>query len=289
MPKINIVIIHGIGNQQEGYAKLLVRGLTAEFTRQVNSLLKVSSDYSQQLQIKEILWGDILGENQAKLKAILQDVHNGNIRQKNLFRWINLKISSLRTSIATEFIGDILGYQNKKTTDKIHQRILDGITSLSASGEKENITFISHSLGTVISSDFIYEQQKTNDAMRYKFQLNNFFTLGSPLALFSLRYGQDMFTKPIMIEEPHGRWINIYDKDDPIAYRLKPLNDAYDKAVLKDLEVDTGIFGFAHVRYWKNKAVHNAIGRKLALDWIRLNNKLDDKVISRPYQDYDKI
>lgn len=187
----------------------------------------------------------------------------------------------LRTSFAAEFVCDITSYNEKGSKDLILQRIKDSIQPVINPPVVQNLTFISHSLGTVIASDFVREEEAF---------VSNFFTMGSPLPLFSLQFGgPDIFTNPPGIKDPQGRWVNIYDKGDPIAYPLKPLNEAYNRAVLKDREVKVGMFGVSHVKYWTHRKVHSIIARKLALDWLRLNNKLDKEKLDKLHADYDKL
>jgi len=77
-------------------------------------------------------------------------------------------------------------------------------------------------------------------------------------------------------------------KMTPLAFKIKPLNDAYKQAVLENQEINTGIFGLAHVKYWNSPDMHTIIGRKLAIDWIRLNNKLSTGDVDSLYQQYDQ-
>jgi hypothetical protein len=93
--------------------------------------------------------------------------------------------------------------------------------------------------------------------------------------LFSLQCGPDGFSKPITIEDENGRWVNILDPDDPIGYKLKGLNDAYDKAVAADCEINTGGFGISHLKYWDNRMVQRMMARKLAIDWASTNGLID--------------
>ena len=116
--------------------------------------------------------------------------------------------------------------------------------------------------------------------------MSNFFTMGSPLALFALRYGAELFNKPINVDGA-GRWVNILDKDDPIAYPLRELNEEYKAVVLADLEVNVGLWGIAHVQYWKNQSVHRIIAAKLALDWLRINNRLPAGDLQKMQEKYD--
>ncbi len=108
--------------------------------------------------------------------------------------------------------------------------------------------------------------------------------------LFSLRFGgPEAFTKPISVENPTGRWVNIVDEDDPVGMPLKVLNDAYNKVVLKDVIINSGVYGISHLGYFKqsSKAL-DIICQKLAIDWVALNQKLPQEKIDKLYQDYDQ-
>ena len=58
--------------------------------------------------------------------------------------------------------------------------------------------------------------------------------------------------------------------------------------VWADREVNVGPLGIAHVQYWKDAKVHKIIAHKLALDWLRINNKLDTKIIERLSRGYEE-
>ena len=98
-----------------------------------------------------------------------------------------------------------------------------------------------------------------------------------------------MFTSPISVESPTGRWVNIFDEDDPVGMPLKVLNEAYDKVVLKDVLVNSGVYGISHTKYFKRSSkVLDIICQKLAIDWIALNQKLPQGEIERLYAEYDR-
>lgn len=99
----------------------------------------------------------------------------------------------------------------------------------------------------------------------------------SLMALFALQYGIDLFKSPMHVEDTEGQWINIFDLDDPIAYPLKNLNDAYAKAVPVDRPVNTGGFGVSHTRYFGDSEAQETIAGKLGVDWLRLNKKSIDR------------
>ena len=98
-----------------------------------------------------------------------------------------------------------------------------------------------------------------------------------------------MFTSPISVESPTGRWVNIFDEDDPVGMPLKVLNEAYDKVVLKDVLVNSGVYGISHTNYFKRSSkVLDIICQKLAIDWVALNQKLSPPEIEKLYAEYDR-
>ncbi len=323
MPKLHIAIIHGIGKNGPGFSKDLTDKIAKEFNGILVKILKTSEDYSKDLNFIEIVWDDILAINQAKLADIFRkEFLKRDLKEKaHIFAWVatylgvvagfhfifrnpwlmaifafvmfflgKTMLEKLRTGIAAEFINDIISYRDPIAQKLIFERIKEKLKPLvDASKNETHVHFISHSLGTVIASDYVWTAQKSGDLFDQRLSLSNFFTMGSPLALFSLQFGgPEIFSKPITIQDPDGRWVNIYDNDDPIAYPLKCLNDAYDRAVLKDQEVNVGWFGLAHVNYWKSKKVAKIIARKFALDWLKLNGKISNAEFQEMLGSYDK-
>ncbi len=282
--KIYVLIVHGIGRPLPGYAAPLMQGLREKFNFFLQTQLKSKADFSNELDMREVIWDGVLAENQAKLAGLLKKGFNDN--QAHGFRSVLTKVFSfvtrpllkLRTDFAAEAIGDIIGYKNSEAYPRIQQcfvDVIDRILPLSINpADKQHLTVIAHSLGTVISSDFIYDRQKKFGQVHENFAFCNLFTLGSPLALFALQYGIELFKSPIRLEDSSGQWINIFDLDDPVAYPLKNLNKAYNQAVSADQEVNTGGFGISHTRYFENSNVQELIAKKLAQDWLILNEKV---------------
>jgi hypothetical protein len=97
-----------------------------------------------------------------------------------------------------------------------------------------------------------------------------------------------MFTAPVMMEHPRGRWVNIYDKDDPIGMPLKTLNAAYDQAVLKDVQADAGDYLISHLGYFSQQEILGIMARKISLDWVAANHPLPADQIEQLYEAYDK-
>lgn len=283
--KINVIIVHGIGKPSPGYAQKLIKGLTEKFNLALQERLRTTENQSYNIVIREIIWDDVLAVNQDKLAALLK---KGFVEHRpkgfrafasKMFSFVTAPIFRLRTDFAAESISDIIGYKNSEAYPKIQERIKKVLSSMEDSsampGEKQYMSIIAHSLGTVIASDFVYDQLKAHHIFHKWFLFSNFFTLGSPMALFALQYGVELFKSPVPLEYKHGQWINIFDLDDPIAYPLKNLNEAYDAAVHVDQEVNTGGFGVSHTRYFDNQDVQNIIAQKLALDCLRINGRIE--------------
>ena len=74
-----------------------------------------------------------------------------------------------------------------------------------------------------------------------------------------------------------GQWVNIYEKDDIMAYPLRPLSDAYAGVVEEDRAVTVkglpiSMTPLVHPFYWSDRAVIRPIARRLAESWLRLNS-----------------
>jgi hypothetical protein len=110
-----------------------------------------------------------------------------------------------------------------------------------------------------------------------------FYTLGSPIAMWSLRYPN--FGVPIAVPSPElskyypnlkGEWVNFYDEDDVIGYPLKTLNEAYRKAIKADRQINAGGLlsswnPASHLGYWTDNDVTKPIAQELVRTWRAVN------------------
>jgi hypothetical protein len=109
--------------------------------------------------------------------------------------------------------------------------------------------------------------------------LSLFYTMGSPIALWSLRYpsfGEPIRfpTRTLAVHHPglQPRWVNFYDPDDVIGYPLKPLNARYRAAVSEDRPVNVGSWltkwnPLSHVGYWNDGKVADGVAEGLIDTW----------------------
>lgn len=260
-----IYAIHGVGHQDPDYSQV--------FREDIRELLNDYSSADQthiKIHFKEILWSDITQDIQDELGNRFETVQGmGQRRLRGMM--LNL-------------IGDALAYQDsirgRAVYQAIHQRIdqaRQAVESAIDADDTFEISFVAHSLGSVIASDYWYDH-------RHEFTLCNFFSMGSPIALWAMRAGHpDAADQPLQVERPHGVWINIYDDDDIIGWPLRVINDHYLNAVDFDYQAQIGgpisrTTPLSHRGYWTDGNAQKPIAKKLALDQERfVNNTVFDK------------
>ncbi len=282
--RLAVAVIHGIGKQNPNFADELCKKLTQEFSK---NLPKNVSDPDSQLVIQPIHWAPVMQKEE-------------DLLWKRLSKSGGLDFIKLR-QFMVEFGADALAYQplpgERAIYDAIHGAIAQGFNKLAEkAGADAPLCVIAHSLGSVIASNYLYDLQKGFHFCPDTVQEHNhqtplemgetlafLYTLGSPIALWSLRYTN--FGIPIAVPSPklehhhagiNGEWINFYDTDDVIGYPLRPLNDDYRKMVKKDIAINAGSFWvswspLAHMEYWLDDDVIDPIAKSLAKAWKKIN------------------
>ena len=305
--KIGILLVHGIGTEHAEWAEEIIPRIQEAILSEARKLLPENPPRNaDEIAVMEsVYWADTLNEKQRVLEERLNQAQEPlrlTLRLWLSFRWLWRLLAWWLRRKEYEFVSrsvaDVIGYLQTDAEKLVHQRMEQALDRLVGDvgvvGRKAPLTIVSHSLGTVISSDFVYDQTKKRRAagkagFHEKAQLENFFTVGSPLALFSIKYGgPDAFKNPISVESSQGRWINIRDADDPIGMPLKVLNEAYDRVVQRDVRVNAGLYLISHMRYFRDRDTLKIIGGKVALDWIALNGRLPKERVSGLRARYDE-
>ena len=202
------------------------------------------------------------------------------------------------------FVGDALAYDRSRDASN-YEAILaslgEGLAGLArTAGDDAPLCVIAHSFGTVVTSDYVYDFQRStpgHDAVPLRVReaggdtplargetLTWFYTMGSPMALFGLRYPDARLDRPIAFpgalaarDWPSlAEWVNLYDKDDIIAYPLRPLSCEYEAVVKEDRAVEVKGLPVAatplvHLYYWADETVMRPIAKALADGWRKLN------------------
>ncbi len=250
-----VFIIHGVGDQDKGYSM--------PFQKKLKKFIKSYSNVPNtniKTILKEIRWSPITQKIQDKLAKRFS-------KQKLGFKTFR--------KIMLNLIGDALAYQDSDRGDEVYKDIHASIDKARADVDKivgnnpVEYTIVAHSLGSVIASDYCYDNT-------HSFKLTNFFTMGSPIALWTMRAGDPKNADtPVQVDDTNGAWINIFDDDDIIGWPLRVINKHYRKAV--DFDYNTEIGGFldrehplSHRGYWKDGNAVKPIAKKIALDQERL-------------------
>jgi hypothetical protein len=214
-----IVFVHGMGEQLPGSYNTFGERLRIAYESALKKTEKPRLTSSNAFEWEEAYWADITQPDQQVMKSM-----------------VGMKGKLREFSIGS--IGDVVAYSKLAyPPDKygeIQKRFAVTINKLSDKAYKNSdtqasLTVIAHSLGSVIASDGIYDLISKN-AFPQNLKLDNFFTMGSPIALYGLRYGLENFSKPVRPK----LWVNFYYPQDLIAFPLKILNSAYASAVDED-------------------------------------------------------
>lgn len=281
--KIAVGIIHGIGRHKPDFHEELAAAMTERLSLICPEI---------ELVTEGIYWADITERMEEKLLGKLAPY---KLRWDD---WIDAR------GFMVGFAGDAIAYQPIPREDNphphefiytdIHERVARALQCLAIrAGATTPLCLIGHSLGTVVASNYLYDLQNRklppriqsiiaqgNFPLEKGETLSHLFTMGSPIALWTLRY--DDFGKPVAVPAPKfrhlrvGEWVNFYDKDDVIAYPLKPLSEPYNKAVTEDIEVNNpGIMAWtplgSHAGYFRSAAIQKRICHSLAQMYRILN------------------
>ncbi|WNB93868.1 chemotaxis protein [Bacillus sp. NEB1478] len=282
--KIAVAVLHGIGDQKEDFSDLFSEELTKRFSQNVKPYLP---EPDGELIIQPIYWGSVFNEKE-------------NEMWNSLSSGARLDFAKMRKFVV-QFFGDAIAYQPSANPNpnyiKVHEIVARGLQKLSQdAGADAPLFIVAHSLGTVITSNYFYDLQyiphKIHSTVKQEIQdsplekgetFAGFYSLGSPLAIWSLRYAD--FDKPISVPSPllknyypdlTSGWINMYDKDDVFGYPLKPLNEQYKHAITQEIEINSGDLinswtPFSHMYYFTTKDIIKQIGDDLAESWKKIN------------------
>ncbi len=161
-----------------------------------------------------------------------------------------------------DLILDIGNYHLASAKDRLayYRPIEEAVTSLRATGSKEEIHILAHSLGTVITYDWLYSLAPKS------YPIKSLHTIGSPLNKFwyldhsrSRRRGD----KDCLANLPGVRWTNYWAYSDFISGSLARYTSSSARISNKRLRW-LGLAFVSHVRYWENLVVLDAIRDELA-------------------------
>jgi hypothetical protein len=277
--KVAVAVLHGIGKQTPTFADKMIKEISS----------RCRKTCGDDIVIRSIYWAPVMQQEEEKLWH--------RLLEGGLMDFVKLR------RFLIDFMADALAYQptpsDRSAYDGIHKVCAQTLRRLAQdAGDHAPLCVVAHSLGSVIASNYIYDLQVDprkhiiSEMVRESMgdtplergeTLTLLYTLGSPIALWSLRYRD--FGKPIQIPSPllhthypqlQGEWVNFYDADDVVGFPLKELNDDYGLVVSADREINVGsIFGswnpLSHLAYWTDHDVLDPIAKKLVEVWKTVN------------------
>lgn len=295
--RLAVLIVHGVGAQTKGFSLPMEKNLKKHFIKALEHMKVPDPPKPKEALIfKEGLWADITQIGQDKLKELLFDDKNTKMD------WLKVRKFFINN------LGDAIAYFKGADDDsysqypKIQKRIHSHIQALSSETDPDQntlLTVVSHSLGTVILSDYFYDKRKILKPEN-KLIFSNFFTMGSPIALYANRFynhrnpSQPFIRfKPQKLADSLGVWVNMFDRDDIVGHPIRPLNKHCKKVVTADLNISVGSVWsgwtpLSHLAYWKDKDIGKIIAEKLAIDWLRVNKRDTSATTKKRIRNYKK-
>lgn len=279
--KIVIVMVHGMGRQKHDFAQRLQQLLSKKLRQKLKRLgLKSSKSSEFPFVFSTLHWAPITDRTQNKMMAQIQiDEMPWPRTRQFIFGYLGDAIAYQMPSIRNEFMYDM-----------IHRTFKERLASLcEVVGDKAPLCLISHSMGSVISGEFLRLQQlrasQSSKPLESGHTLMLYYTLGSPIPIWALR--EKDFGTPPTIPSPElaryypnaqGEWLNFYCPSDVLGYPLKKINDRYDTMVTRDISVSTGgliarYTPLSHLFYWTNTTVIDTIAGSLVKSWRHINGK----------------
>ncbi|HEX6369534.1 MAG TPA: hypothetical protein VF006_11510 [Longimicrobium sp.] len=274
--KMGVLLIHGMGNQERGYAAPMIEELKGRVRR------KGGDDH--QIAFQEVWWAPVLAD---KEETLLRNMADGNDLE-----WMPLRRFVMHS------LADAIAYQdtNRPPTSpdqinvyrQVHRRIGEAVRTLreriragaDPAAPEVPLVVIAHSLGCHMISNYIWDVRDSDKPQSTGNPFEDFQTLagivmfGCNIPLFTLAYTS---LQPIRFPTPNlkayfpkgtpakdienaAQWINLYDPDDVLGYPLRSLDPKFAKAVTKDVAVDAGPLlrawnPLSHTEYWTDDDV----------------------------------
>jgi hypothetical protein len=284
MNKLRVIFIHGIAptviswDFSERLWRLIVNKLMQYDVLQQGAS---AEEIEETITFERVNYSKIGDDAQNRLlEAYEQDAEKLYRLSNRLNRMAGL--DKIRRQIITS-VSDVMVYKSEYWRGEIQQLVVDKIEPYLASGDA--VTIIAHSLGSVIAFDTLRENVERNPRwMDASFRPANLFTMGSPIALFTLdlergpqiHSSADGAAAPfVQLAHEEGVWYNFLDAQDLIAYPLEVLFKG--KFNVEDIVVQTGTNPRkAHDGYWDCMEVADFIAGRLKLDFQRINSTPGD-------------
>ena len=170
--KLAVVLVHGIGNYRKNWANKIISAIENCLKSKLKDILgkEAPNDIEDVVVITRTYWEGVFKDREKHLRqkfdGFPKPVKAGGPWWDKINKHIWRLFKKFQNEIITDFIGDIIGYLHKDAQRAVYRKIsntLKGCHSrIGETQDKIPLTFVAHSLGTVMTSDYIYEQNNPN-------------------------------------------------------------------------------------------------------------------------------
>ncbi len=280
MKRLGILIIRGSG----------MSGFDAQekFLGRLWKCLEKDGVDSSQIAYHFVDWYSVLDTGQVELLRRLEEQEELKVKSWPLRRFLITNIT------------DLINYggrpnQPSDVYDKIHAQVHRDIQTLQGQLlENSPLIILSSSMGTEIINNHIWDRQQwatknpgTDDPLggtpfERMETLLALYAYGNNIPIFATSRPLDSL-QPIAFPgsaispdlQPHSKWENIYDKNDPMGYPIKFLNANYQNAPVVDKQINVGdVLTFwnlaSHLKYWNSKRLVRRLNDYIVAIWPKI-------------------
>jgi len=232
--KLGVMIIHGMGDTPKDFADKLIIQLSKRLGKQAD-----------QVEFAPCHWSPILQKYQDKT-------------WDRLLQGARMDAKPVRKFIVGS-LGDAAGYlagyfkdSHPTAYEEIHKCVRSSLEKLESRLKSETtapLMVLAHSLGSIIMSNYIWDEQTGQGIGGTPFEktdtLTSFITYGSNIPLFlpprntieCIRFPSKNLPR---VYKKTAHWINVYDPDDVLGYPLNTIWTKRNRTVIEDVTVNAG-------------------------------------------------
>jgi hypothetical protein len=233
--KLGVMIIHGMGDHKKDFADNLIAQLT-----------KRLGEKAEHVEFVPCYWSPILQKYQDKT-------------WERLLLGTRMDAKPLRKFIVGA-LGDPPGYlagyfrDGHYAYDDIHECVRSSLATLESKLKSKDhvpLMVLAHSLGSIIMSNYIWDEQTGKGIGKTSFEktdtLTSFITFGSNIPLFlpprdvveCIKFPPKNLPKPY---KKVAEWVNVYDPDDILGYPLNTIWTKRNGTIIRDIPINAGLF-----------------------------------------------
>lgn len=282
--KHTLLFIHGISDVDGPYD---FDGLWEKLSKEYHKIYKV--EFSDYFTLGPVKWDIATNDGEKKifetcfgqLRKSDRNLVHGNLIESGKA----LADTRAWRYFATFLAGDVIAYVDE-ADNKIRETVWEQMRKHLENEDKtiRPFSIVGHSLGSVIAYDFIFSMMERNrlftfanapvlteqQVKSWKQAFLNLYTMGSPIGLFMMRRRElwandfENLVNPVEKAERLRFWLNIWDRDDLVAFPLEGMFKNQAGKALRDVKVDTGmLMPWAHTKYWEDNETAREIAATL--------------------------